>query len=278
MTTTTRRLQAFAIAAAALAGSAAAPAQEAGLAAVVECRDAASLAGSLDRVSALAQAAGLQCRRLDAHSGPSLTCTGTGAVNAFGHRIGEFTLAQDGRGTRVLSVAFTEAPARVRPALERAQANAGVDSPLREGRIGEREDGVAELQCTLAGPSVAAGAIAGALDFRGMQPVPAMRVCAARVDRVDRPHCVQTTAGSTRFRIDALTPGDYYVTAYPLHNNPHGLIAAYARPLPGCRAATCPERLQAVPVGPGQSRDGIDPLTLLPGLPAALRSSATGGR
>jgi hypothetical protein len=229
-------------------------------------------------VMALAEGHGLRCRRLDGRRGESASCMASGATRAFGHRVGEFTLADDGQGRRLLAVAFTEPPARVAAAIERARSAAAADSPLRSAELGEREDGVAELRCAQAGIDHATGAIAGALDFRGMQPVPAMRVCAAPVQRVDRPLCLQTSPGATRYRIDDLAPGEYYVTAYPLSDNPNRLIAAYARPLPGCSGRTCPERLQPVPVSPGQLRDGVDPLALLPGLPATLRASATAGR
>jgi hypothetical protein len=278
MTQAFRPLPALATAALAMVAASPALAQDTRLADVLECRDAASLGLGLEAVMALAQADRFQCRRLGTQRGDSVTCTATGAATAFGARLREFVLADDGQGGRLLAVAFTEAPARLAPAIERSRQAAVPDSPLRAARIGEREDGVAELLCTLAGPGAGTGSIAGALDFRGMQPVPAMRVCAAPIRQVDRPQCVQTTAGSQRYRIDGLAAGDYYVTAYPLHDNPNRLIAAYARPLPGCVAATCPERLQAVPVGAGQLRDGIDPLTLLPGLPAALRAGATAGR
>lgn len=278
MTAPIRSMPVAIIAAAALAGATPVAAQDATLMAMLECRDGASLSAPLDELMVLAQSDRYQCRRLDNRRGASLTCSAGGAASVFGKRIREFTLADDGQGGRLLAVAFTEPPSRVAAALQRAQNDAGMDSPLHAARIGEREDGVAELQCAQAGRGAATGALAGALDFRGMQPVPAMRVCAAPVERVDRPQCVQTAAGATRFRIDSLAPGDYYVTAYPLSNNPNRLIAAYARPLPGCSASTCPERLQAVPVGAGQLRDGIDPLTLLPGLPAALRAGATAGR
>lgn len=272
------RLFTLMLAAAAGAGATAASAQDASLADVLECRDNASLALAMGAVTTLAEGQAMRCRRLDSRRGAAASCTAPATARAFGHRIGEFTLADDGRGGRLLAVAFTEPPARLTAAIERARSAAAVDSPLRNAELGEREDGVAELRCAQSGAGVGTGAIAGTLDFRGMQPVPAMRVCAAPVQRVDSPQCVQTGAGATRFRIDALAPGDYYVTAYPLSDNPNRLIAAYARPVPGCTVGACPERLQQVAVAPGQVRDGVDPLTLLPGLPAALRASASGDR
>lgn len=274
----TLRLPGLALAALALAAAAPAPARAADLTDLLECRDGASLATPLADVMRMADGDAFSCRLLDARSGASATCTATGARLAFGLRVRDFTLAEDGRGGRLLAVAFALPPSGLEPAVERARAGSPAASPLTTSRIGEREDGVAELLCSLRSGGAGTGAIAGALDFRGMQPVPPMRVCAAPVERVDSPQCVQTVAGSSRFRIDALAAGDYYVTAYPLDNNPGRLIAAYARPLPGCRDDACPHRLQPVSVAAGQVRDGIDPLSLLPGLPAALRAGATEGR
>lgn len=277
MQSATRRRSALTLAVG-LAGATAAAAQDASLATLLECRDGASLGLPMAAVVVLAEDRGFRCRRLDRRRGESASCMASGTVRAFGHRVGEFTLADDGQGGRLLAVAFGDPPARVAAAIERARSSAATGSPLHGADLGEREDGVAELRCAQAGAGVATGAIAGALDFRGMQPVPAMRVCAAPVQRVDRPHCLQTSPGATRYRIDALAPGEYYVTAFPLSGNPNRLIAAYARPLPGCSGRACPERLQAVTVSPGQQRDGVDPLALLPGLPATLRGSAAAGR
>lgn len=95
---------------------------------------------------------------------------------ALGLDVKEFERIDQPDGGARLAVAFRAAPDRVRQALAAVPAQPG----LRAGtEVGEREDGVGGLRCHLRGSGAGTGSIAGSLSFRGVEPLPAMRVCAA---------------------------------------------------------------------------------------------------
>lgn len=240
--------------------------------ALLGCSPAAP-AGSAQDTRARAEAAGWQCRELASLSGDTLQCTPPRGARALGLEIKEFERVDRADGGALVTVAFRAPPERLRAAV----AAAGSPGGLREGaRVGEREDGVGELSCPLSGTGQGAGSIAGTLSFRGVEPLPAMRVCAApRIDPA-RPVCVETATGQSGYRIGTLPPGEYYVTAFPLEGNPARLFAAHTRPMTAAACATfrqgsCPdEQLVPVAVRAGHDVVGIDPSSLLASLPPPL--------
>lgn len=261
----------------ALAALLAAPVGAQDIAALLECRDAMAIAAPLADIAGAAQAAGFSCRHHQDGALASVVCSGPGALTAFGERLRDFSVAERPGGARVAAMAFAASPAAVerRVARERVAA-ATATTPLAAAEIVEREDGSGELLCRTAASGSGTGRIAGSLDFRGVQPVPAMRVCAAPVRDPARPICRQTVAGAAGYVLDAVPPGDYYVTAYPLSDNPQRLFLVHARARAGCAAgdAGCADQLLRVRVREGGLREGIDPATLMATLPAPLSGSA----
>lgn len=246
------------------------------LSAVLECRDAAALGVDAPAFASYGRDAGFDCRLHERQRESTVYCTGAGRATAFGASVKEFNRARAADGRTTLSVAFTEPPSRLEPRVRRAREEAS-SSMLATAVVDEREDGVAELRCSVGGSSHTTGAIAGTLDFRGVEPLPAMRVCAAPVRAPQSPQCVQTVTGQRDYRIEGLPAGDYYVTAFALENNPNRLFGVYTSPLSNCPegATDCAgERLQRIPVFPGEVRDGVDPATLMRELPSPLRSTA----
>ncbi len=240
-----------------------------GLDEMLACTDANVLARGHESLSAAAGNAGFTCRE---HSGvrtTRLSCSG-GRARAFGAAVRDFELAQQADGSRILSVVLDARPAAVRTT---GRNDAAADSPDVQIEVDTREDGRAEVRCRLPGTLPPHGAVAGTLDFRGEQPVPAMRVCATRVDRSGEPACVLTSTGQRDYLIENLPAGDYYLTAFATESNPNRLFGVYASPMADCAETSGCERqrLQRVTVLPGDTLGGINPNTLLPELPAVLR-------
>lgn len=253
----------------ALAWAAGAAAAEDALSRLLSCAAGGEVI-SAEATRQLAEAAGWQCRLHRPLSGNVLQCSPGRGGRALGLDIKEFERIDQADGGVRLAVAFRAAPDRVRQALAGAPAHPG---PRAGAEVGEREDGVGELHCRLRGADGATGSIAGSLSFRGVEPVPAMRVCAA--PRIDpgRPVCVETRTGETGYRIPDLPAGEYYVTAFPLADNPNRLIAAHTRPLAACapgQPACAGEQLAVVAVAAGSEVPGIDPYSLLASLPPPL--------
>lgn len=245
---------------------------------LLECRTTEVLMNDPSAFAQQGRAAGFDCRLHEQQRQTMVYCTGAGVASAFGMPVKEFNLAKDSDGSGILSVAFNEPPSRLQPLLDKARDSTigDVGSPLSTAVIDEREDGVAELRCSIGGRGDGVGAIAGTLDFRGMQPIPGMRVCAAPVRNPDTPHCVQTVSGQTDYLIERLPKGDYYVTAFALDGNPNRLFGVYTSSLQACPAGAlncADQRLQRVTVFAGDVRSGIDPNTLMSDLPSPLRSS-----
>jgi len=258
--------------------SAGVDANAADLSAALECRSRPFLSSHPSSLAEQGRAAGFDCRLHERQRQTTVYCTGGGKASAFGVPVKEFNLAQDADGGAILSVAFHEPPSRLQPQLDRARSGLEATAPLASAMIEEREDGVAELRCAISGHGNGVGAIAGRLDFRGVRPLPAMRVCAAPVRKPESPHCVQTASGQADYLIEQLPKGDYYVTAFALEGNPNRLFGVYTSSLSGCTAGAtnCPgQRLQRVTVFAGDVRSGIDPDNLMSELPSPLRSTAT---
>lgn len=257
--------------------AAAAPVQAVALESLLACADLPALATAPAQVEAAAAGHGLDCRHREGPRRHSLHCQG-GSLQVLGSRVQEFTLSQTGDGGATLSVALSGSPEQVEAALARSQPATEAGPPGQRG-VGLREDGVAELHCRLPGALGDTGSIAGRLDFRGVEPVPAMRVCAAPVAAPEAPICLQTRRGDRHYRLEDLPAGDYYLTAFALENNPNRLFGVHAQPLHDCAlgdSRCASTRLQKIQVHPGENRTGIDPDTLLPELPPPLRRPAPG--
>lgn len=236
--------------------------------AVLACEEAGAWSRGHEDLAASATAAGFSCREHNGVRSLRLSCTG-GTARAFGTPVREFELARQADGSRILSVVLNSGPAAVRPKVpEGVSTDTGMHVELDT-----REDGRAEVRCRMAGDLPPHGSVAGTLDFRGQQPVPAMRVCATPVDRRSEPTCVLTSTGQRDYVIEHLPAGDYYLTAFATEDNPNRLFGVYSSPMADCPSSTGCERqrLQKVTVLPGEVHGAIDPNTLMPELPAILR-------
>lgn len=254
----------------ALAFAAAAPAGDGPLDALLGCSAGAPPA-TAQATRSLAEDAGWQCRESQSLSGDALQCSPARGGRVLGLEVKEFERVDQADGGAWLAVAFRGSPERVRQALERVPAQPGL---LPGTEVGEREDGVGELRCALRGePGRPAGSISGTLSFRGVEPLPAMRVCAAPRRNPGQPACIETATGQATYRIGSLPAGEYYLTAFALADNPNRLIAAHTRPMAACTTAPpeCPrEQLAVVAVAAGRNVVGIDPASLLERLPPPL--------
>ncbi len=240
------------------------------LAALLECRSTARLAAPLEAVASEAETRGFACSSISTPHRHSLTCIGERRFLAFGAPVKEFTLSQPGDGSASLSVALNAPTARIEKALadRRAAAPAGDDAG-----VDQREDGAAELRCQRAASTDHDGSISGRLSFRGVEPLPAMRVCAAATTDPENPICVNSQPGDRGYRIAGLAGGHYFLTAFPLSSNPNRVFVVHAAGRSGCADSDpgcATTRLQAVELRAGQQRDGIDLETLLPHLPASM--------
>lgn len=249
------------------------------LQALLECRSETALTSGIETLMHNRRVGSYDCRTHELDRQVTVYCTGSGNATAFGHSVREFNLVREPDGATVLSVAFRAGPSRLEHALKQAQSMASGPAPIATANVEPREDGVAELRCVVPGSGGNRGAIAGSLDFRGMQPIPPMRVCAAPVRDTRRPYCVETADGQLEYRIENLPTGDYYVTAFPLQNNPHRLIGVYSRPMKTCSSTDAYGRcenqhLQQVTVFSGDVRQGINPDAWLADVPLSLQTYA----
>ncbi|MBX3724682.1 MAG: hypothetical protein KF823_02045 [Xanthomonadales bacterium] len=254
----------------ALAWASAAQAGDDPLTDLLGCSASAQV-GTSQATRSLAEAAGWHCREMQSLAGNTLQCSPARGGRALGLEIKEFERVDQADGGAWLSVAFRSNPERVRQAVAGAPAQPGL---LPGTEVGDREDGVGELRCSLRGvPGQASGSISGSLSFRGVEPLPAMRVCAAPRRNPGEPICIETLTGQFDYRIGPLPAGEYYVTAFPLADNPNRLIAAHTRSMASCASppSECPQQqLAVVAVAAGRQVVGIDPQSLLEGLPPPL--------
>ena len=252
------------------------PTVAADLSAVLECRDVTAIAADAATFAAYGRASGFDCRMHDRDRESMVYCTGAGSATAFGETVKEFNRVHAADGQRTLQVVFDKPPSAIEAIVAGARNAPGASEALSLSSVTEREDGVAELRCAIGGSGERTGSIAGTLDFRGVEPVPAMRVCAAAVRDPDRPTCVETTDGQRDYQIGRLEPGDYYVTAFALHNNPNRLFGVFTSADQDCPAQSvdCVGRLGRVAVFPGDVRGGINPSTLMARLPSPLRTES----
>lgn len=251
------------------------------LTALLECRAPEAMASAPQGIVSLGSSGGFDCRVHERDRQTAVYCTGAGQATAFGRKVKEFNVIHGADGGKLLQVAFNDSPATLEPALAQARQGAGAAGPLMTAEVGTREDGVAEIRCRIDGHRGSTGSIAGTLDFRGVTPVPPMRVCAAPVRTPEQPQCVQTAAGESSYLIESLPPGEYYVTSYALEKNPDRLFGVFSSSLQKCAdgdANCASQQLQRVTVYPGDVRSGVDPSTLMSSLPSPLRSAAMASR
>lgn len=251
------------------------------LSALLECRAPESMAAAPQTIVGLGSSGGFDCRVHERDRQTAVYCTGAGKATAFGRPVKEFNVIHGADGSKMVQVAFNDSPATLEPALAQARQGAGGAGPLMTAEVGQREDGVAEVRCRIEGDRGATGSIAGTLDFRGVSPVPPMRVCAAPVRSPEQPQCVQTRAGEASYVIESLPPGEYYVTSYALEGNPGKLFGVFSSSLQKCAdgdAHCASQQLQRVTVYPGDVRSGVDPTTLMSTLPSPLRAASIASR
>ena len=255
--------------------AAAAPVMAAPLQPMLECRDSQAMTAQPAVIAARAADHGFNCQHREDAGRHSLHCQG-GRAQVLGRRVQDFTLSPTRDGGATLSVALAASPSDVQARLDRSQAEPEA-AFIGSLQLGLREDGIAELQCQAPGAHGDTGAISGRLDFRGVEPVPAMRVCAAPESAPEAPICMQPRRGARPYRIADLPVGSYYLTAFALENNPNQLFGVHAQPLRDCApgdGGCTSARLQKIQVHPGEIRTNIDPHTLLPELPPPLRRPA----
>lgn len=236
---------------------------------LLECRSRTALATDLESVAALAESERFTCRHVNTVHQRSLTCHSEHRVTAFSAPVKEFTLSHAGGGAVSLSVALAAPTSRI----ERALANRDPDAAPDEILVEQREDGAAELRCRLDGVADNNASISGNLSFRGVSPLPAMRVCAAPVNDPAHPRCINSLEGDRHYRVVDLPAGRYFLTAFPLANNPNRLFVVHAPDNNHCvdgHAGCATTRLQAVDVQAGQAREGINLDTVLRELPASM--------
>ena len=168
---------------------------------------------------------------------------------AFGLSVVEVSASLQAGGTRRLALMFKAGEERVRPTVEKRlglvfETDVGgwlafaPDDVTRCFRVAVRDDGATQLACEVTGEPVAslAAVVEGRLAYPGAAKVPT-RVCAIPVDRSLPLRCSELPAKLKKFRIDGLAGADYYLAAYPLEDNPDGVVAAYGRTLRDCSDA-----------------------------------------
>ncbi len=265
--------------------AAATPGYALDLAALLGCRDTASLALPADDLHALVTAVpGARCKRIELHGRTATECELAKPLSVFGLPVAEFSVSHGrGRSVRARSVfragatrlaQFSAAALRVALAADeeggfRAELPG---SPPHRVSAAPREDGASIFICEtdmasdraediLAGVDRARGGIAGRLSFPDGS-LPPMRVCAIPRDPWLRTRCTLTREGQADYLITGLAPGDYDVASFALSGNSNGLVGAHARRLedcapnePGCAGGILvPRRVHA-----GEVTTDVDP-------------------
>lgn len=106
---------------------------------------------------------------------------------------------------------------------------------------------------------------AGLAEIRGRlaypsEELPPMRVCAVDVADTARAYCVETSAGSARYRIQ-VPPGTWWLMAWAREGGEDGLPGTYSEAtecLTENRSGCDDHRLRAVDVEAGDRREGVD--------------------
>ncbi|MCQ4166238.1 hypothetical protein [Tahibacter harae] len=265
-------------------------AQPAALEALLACRDALALneAVAVQEARYTSQA---QCRSHRRGAAVDLQCEPRVPLKLFGLPLREFSLHESAARGHVATSVLRASLNNARDAAQKSLR--GVFEPegaeyyrlnLGDGlslRLGEREDGAAELACEAApadlqrrrrdGVDAAHGAVGGKVSFPG-KTLPAMLVCAVPVrPRSSGNWCVISAENNPSYHIGNIPAGEYYLLAWPRGGNPNHFVAAHARSLqdcppasPGCASGV----LETVWIGAGAVQGGINLdgiFTTLPG-------------
>lgn len=237
-----------------------------------QCEDVDAIRRGPDALAEMLGAESDHCRRTSVRGVDTLNCELTRPRIAFGMSAVEVSASVQQGGTRRLSLIFKAGDERVRQAVERRllvsfEPDIGgylaisSDDVQRRFRVASRDDGATQLACEVTGEpdTRLMAAIQGRLAFAGAAKVPT-RVCAIPVDTALPMRCIELPARLKRFYIADLSSADYYLAAYPLEDNPDGVVAAYGRKLrdctdaaPGCVAAL----LVPLHLNPGMTQIGI---------------------
>ncbi|GMU43016.1 MAG: hypothetical protein IT479_02195 [Xanthomonadales bacterium] len=214
-----------------------------------QCTDPVAIARGPEALEQALGADAARCRRSNVRGVDTLNCELARPRVAFGLSALEVSASVQAGGTRRLTLVFKVGEARVRKAVEQVlgvvfERDIGgwlaiaEDDVQRRFRVLERDDGATQFACEVPGEAAAVlnAAIIGRLTYEGAGRV-STRVCAIPVDESLPLRCVELPPRIRRFRIDDLAGADYYLAAYPLEDNPEGVIAAYGRTLRDCSAA-----------------------------------------
>lgn len=221
-----------------------------------QCEDFDAIRRGPDALAEQLGAAAQNCRRTNVRGVDTLNCELTRPRSAFGLSAVEISASVQQGGTRRLSMIFKAGDERVRKAVEarlpiRFEPDIGgylaisADDVQRRYRVALRDDGATQLACEITGEpdESLAASIDGRLSYPGAAKS-STRVCAIPVDPALPMRCSELPVGMRHFRLADLSAADYYLAAYPLADNPDGVVAAYGKPLrdctdapPGCVAA-----------------------------------------
>jgi hypothetical protein len=190
-----------------------------------------------------------RCRRTNVRGVDTLNCELARPRSAFGLSAVEVSASVQQGGTRRLSLIFRAGDERVRQVVERRMGVTfepdiggylaiSPEDVQRRFRVALRDDGATQLACEITGEPDRSlmATIEGRLTFERAGKVPT-RVCAIPVDSALPMRCVELPEGLKQFRIDGLSAADHYLAAYPLEDNPDGVVAAYGRTLRDCSDA-----------------------------------------
>lgn len=211
-----------------------------------QCEDVEAIRRGPDALAEVLGAEAERCRRTSVRGVDTLNCELARPRVAFGMSAVEVSASIQQGGTRRLSLIFKAGDERVRQAVERRllvsfEPDIGgylaisADDVQRRYRVALRDDGATQLACEVTGEpdTRLMAAIQGRLAYPGAASVPT-RVCAIPVDSALPMRCVELPVKLKRFYIADLSSADYYLAAYPLEDNPEGVVAAYGRKLREC--------------------------------------------
>lgn len=214
-----------------------------------QCEDTEAIRRGPQALAEIMGAEADRCRRTNVRGVDTLNCELSRPRSAFGLSAVEVSASIQQGGTRRLSFIFRAGDERVRQAVESRLAVSfepdiggylaiSPDDVQRRFRVALRDDGATQLACEITGEPDRSlmATIEGRLAYEGAAKVPT-RVCAIPVDTALPMRCSELPERLKQFRIDGLSGADYYLAAYPLEDNPDGVVAAYGRRLRDCADA-----------------------------------------
>ncbi len=214
-----------------------------------QCEDASAISRGPEALAEILGTDANFCRRTNVRGVDTLNCELPRSRSAFGLGVVEVSASIQQGGTRRLSLVFKSGQERVQRAVEsrlglrfedglRGLVATPADDFQRHYRLAERDDGATQLACEISGapdPSLQA-VVEGQLSYPGAGSTET-RVCAIPVGTALPIRCVELPPRLRHFRIDGLAGADYYLAAYPMADNPDGVVAAFGRPLRDCTDA-----------------------------------------